>query len=500
MKLVLLMSLILASKSLLLTRLPPHTLRSFTSTPLRWGEPPSENISDNNSDNNSKISFNNNPATFSFTRKDKPPPKPNTKSSDRHVGCPERSGSGHFGNPSSGRPNRSAGGGRERSEGGSGRERYQNGGGSGRSEDRRSEGGRSEGGRSEGGRSSGSGSHFGRSRPSNGRSFDRDTGATSYGSAASSSDTNNRNRPPEPERINLSELTVQGFEHLYGVAPVLNALAAATRDFSPHSGEVDDKLPTKVLPGPRLFVRDPSTSTSTMKDDKKRMLDKAQELAAQLGVPVTFLDKGTLNSLSNNRPNSGCVLRTRPYNLPQTSINNVFVAPLSLTNSPKLWIALDSVVDPQNLGAILRSAYFLSGSTVPTSIAVLICAKNSAPLSPVVSAASAGALELQEIVSTANMPVALDKAREMGWRIVGAAADKSTGESMDYNDFDVDVPTVLVLGSEGAGMRTMVAKACDEYVSVPGGERNMGGEEGVDSLNVSVSAGILLAHFSRGKR
>ena len=189
-------------------------------------------------------------------------------------------------------------------------------------------------------------------------------------------------------------------------------------------------------------------------------------------------------------------------------------------NAPSLWLVLDEVVDPQNFGALLRSAYFLGGSapsgdSTGSSIGMMVCSKNSAPPSPVVSAASAGALELCEVFSTSNLPRTLNAAKEDGWRILGAAAsapngmiDAETGEAvqcLDLQDVETGVsqpPTILVLGSEGHGLRTLVAKACSGFVRVPGSEAASVGEDtnaGVDSLNVSVTGGIMLWHFLNGR-
>jgi len=179
------------------------------------------------------------------------------------------------------------------------------------------------------------------------------------------------------------------------------------------------------------------------------------------------------------------------------------------------------VVDPQNFGALLRSAYFLGGSQQHQGgIGVLICEKNSAPPSPVVSAASAGALELTRVFSTTNLPRTLNAARDDGWRIVGAAVsapsgmiDESTGEAPTcYDLFDLasarDRPTLLVLGSEGQGLRKLVARACTEFVRIPGMVQEESKEDdftppsrvGVDSLNVSVSGGIILWHLLYGSK
>jgi 21S rRNA (GM2251-2'-O)-methyltransferase len=151
-----------------------------------------------------------------------------------------------------------------------------------------------------------------------------------------------------------------------------------------------------------------------------------------------------------------------------------------------------------------------------SSIGVLVCSKNSAPPSPVVSAASAGALELCQVYSTSNLPRTLNAAKEQGWRILGAAAtaplgmlDPETGEPVQcWNLKDVKTdesqpPTILVLGSEGHGLRTLVAKACTGFIRIPKNEAaSLGGGDtnaGVDSLNVSVTGGIMLWHFLNNK-
>lgn len=179
-------------------------------------------------------------------------------------------------------------------------------------------------------------------------------------------------------------------------------------------------------------------------------------------------------------------------------------------SSPNLWLVLDEVVDPQNLGALLRSSYFLGGSS-KQRMGILVCSKNSAPPSPVVSASSAGALELLQVFSTSSLPRTLASAREDGFRIIGAAASKPKGmmedESVGLYDLqnlpNEDQPTMLVLGSEGHGLRTLVAKLCTDFVRIPRGDEAVVGDDGnddiaVDSLNVSVTGGILLWHLLYG--
>lgn len=116
---------------------------------------------------------------------------------------------------------------------------------------------------------------------------------------------------------------------------------------------------------------------------------------------------------------------------------------------------------------------------------MLVCAKNSAPLSGVVSKASAGAMEVMQVHTCTNLPRTLGLAGEDGWTIVGAAAGE---EAVACSQYALEGPTVLVLGSEGYGLRTMVARCCDAMLRIDGGDAS----GVVDSLNVSVATGILL--------
>ena len=122
-----------------------------------------------------------------------------------------------------------------------------------------------------------------------------------------------------------------------------------------------------------------------------------------------------------------------------------------------------------------------------------------------------------DIYNTGNLPKTLAMAREDGFRIIGAASSLPKGADDDsplYNLQDIpsvddDHPTLLVLGSEGHGLRTLVSKLCTEFVRIPSGDEmaasteEQDDEEGeedsaVDSLNVSVTGGILLWHLLYG--
>lgn len=155
-------------------------------------------------------------------------------------------------------------------------------------------------------------------------------------------------------------------------------------------------------------------------------------------------------------------------------------------------LALDEVADPQNLGALLRSSYFFGVSQV------VICSKNSSPLSPVASKASSGAMEAVGINQVRNMMRFLEKSAENGWEILGTSLDSN---SVDIRHLEVRKPVILVLGNEGHGLRTLVQRQCHRFLRITGKNAFSDNslvsstQDEVDSLNVSVSGGVLLHHL-----
>jgi 23S rRNA (guanosine2251-2'-O)-methyltransferase len=140
-----------------------------------------------------------------------------------------------------------------------------------------------------------------------------------------------------------------------------------------------------------------------------------------------------------------------------------------------LIVALDEIQDPQNLGAVCRTAE-AAGAT-----GVVLPQRRSAPVSAAVCRASAGAVEHLAIARVRNLADFLGAAKGAGCWCYGAAADASV--AYDAPDFRGGV--VLVLGSEGRGLRPRVAAACDELLRIP-----LRGRTG--SLNVSAAAAVLL--------
>lgn len=146
-----------------------------------------------------------------------------------------------------------------------------------------------------------------------------------------------------------------------------------------------------------------------------------------------------------------------------------------------LILILDSIQDPHNLGAILRTA---EGSGVN---GVFITLHNSAKITETVEKTSAGAVFHLKICLVNNINNLINDLKRDGFWIVGSMLDK---ESKDYTKIDYKMPVALVLGNEGKGIRKLVKEGCDFLVKIP-----MLGK--IESLNVSVSAGILLYEINR---
>ncbi len=277
--------------------------------------------------------------------------------------------------------------------------------------------------------------------------------------------TTRERREADPLAAPTLASTLRG-EALYGVAPVRAALAARRRGAT-HT----------------LFLQE-SMDMSKRKD--AGAVAAIQAAAAAAGAAVRHVDKHELNLLSDNRPHQGVVLDAAPLELlPLRALpppgEGGEAAP---GTPPPVWVALDEVSDPQNFGAVLRSALFLGAA------GVVVCARNSAPLSPVVSKASSGAMELLPVHACASMPAFLATSAANGWDVLGADAGPGADDCAAVR---VTRPTLLVLGSEGRGLRTNVRRECARLVCVPAAPgAPLGGDGAVDSLNVGVAAGVLL--------
>ncbi|CAN6470256.1 unnamed protein product [Victoria cruziana] len=274
-------------------------------------------------------------------------------------------------------------------------------------------------------------------------------------------------------------------EVVYGVGPVLAALTAGRREFFV------------------LYVQEGLELGGSNKKKDKKGVKMVMRIAEKIGLSMKEASKHDLNMLADNKPHQGFILDASP--LEMVSIRQLDPVSCEEEQGP-LWVALDEVTDPHNFGAIIRSAYFFGAA------GIVVCAKNSAPLSGVVSKASAGALECMELMSCRNMMQFLSMSAENGWRVLGGSV---SSRALPLNQVpSTGGPTILVLGSEGKGLRPLVERSCTQLVRIPASfsvgnvedeyqdenEKCLGVEFqsflAVESLNVSVATGILLYHLS----
>lgn len=201
------------------------------------------------------------------------------------------------------------------------------------------------------------------------------------------------------------------------------------------------------------------------------------DAAKKRKVPFEFRDRSEIDRLAGGK-SQGVAAFCRPYKY--SDLADILSRKSRSQKKNKLLVLLDSVSDPQNLGSLIRTSYVFGAD------GVVIPERRAAPVTPVVVKASSGAVHHLPVSRVVNLAQTIDELKKDGFWIYGAAA----GSGRDFIEFDYDGSTALVLGSEGEGLRSLVEKKCDFLVSIP-----MVGD--LDSLNVSVAAGIILQEIAR---
>ena len=219
---------------------------------------------------------------------------------------------------------------------------------------------------------------------------------------------------------------------------------------------------------------------SSMLKDKREILtlfllegrkdSETVNLAKAQNIKIRYVSKAELDRLVKGN-HQGYIAEVKEY--PTYSIQEIVDA-IPEGKQP-LIVALDSLQDPHNLGAILRTISCVGGD------GVIIEKNRSVSLNGTVAKVSVGAIETVKVAQVTNLAQTLRKLKEMGFWIIGT----DVSQAQDYRRVRYDMPVVLVIGSEGSGMRRLIADTCDFKVKLP-----MEGDIG--SLNASVACGILL--------
>jgi 23S rRNA (guanosine2251-2'-O)-methyltransferase len=233
-------------------------------------------------------------------------------------------------------------------------------------------------------------------------------------------------------------------EIVYGINPVKEALRGSRRAFE-------------------LFVAAGSSDTR---------LEKLLQLAREKGVPVRQREKSDLVRLAGTDHHQGVALRMEPF--PYAELDDL-LALWRQSGGTGLFLVLDGIQDPHNLGALIRTAACAGAH------GVIVPKDRAARVTPAVEKASAGAVETVPVAQVTNIARTLEELKEAGFWIYGA----DSGAATSVYEQDLTGHVALVIGSEGEGIRPLVKKNCDVLVRIP-----LSG--GVSSLNASVSGGILL--------
>ena len=204
-------------------------------------------------------------------------------------------------------------------------------------------------------------------------------------------------------------------------------------------------------------------------------LDEVVELARTAGAKVRFVDDADLARRARTGAPQGVVARADP--IAPASLEELLADPAAFL------VALDGVTDPQNLGAVVRSAE-TAGAT-----GIIVPRHRAAPVSPAAVKAAAGALEYVPVATASGIPAAVTQASRAGVWSIGLDAEGATSV------FDLPVADralMLVLGSEGSGLARLTRDRCDVLARIPLHGR-------IASLNVAAAAAIACAEVARAR-
>jgi len=240
---------------------------------------------------------------------------------------------------------------------------------------------------------------------------------------------------------------------LYGIHPIHEALLAGRREFG------------------RLYISE---------SRKTQGVETLFELAQARGTPVQHKPPAYFKSRLGESVHQGVAAEVSALPL---AGERAIVKKAETDRELPLILGLDGIVDPQNLGSLVRTALAVGVH------GILLPKTRSAPLSPTVSKASAGAMEHMLFARVSNLVAALKRLKKAGLWVVGCQA----GSPKAVDQADLNVGLVLVIGGEDKGLRPLVCKTCDYLACVPQ-------KKGIDSLNAAVAGAMVMYEVTRQRR
>jgi 23S rRNA (guanosine2251-2'-O)-methyltransferase len=203
-------------------------------------------------------------------------------------------------------------------------------------------------------------------------------------------------------------------------------------------------------------------------------LQEILRAADERGIPVEESSRKRLDDIAHTEHHQG--IAGYFHGRPPLSLDDL----LKQSRAPQLIVVLDGIQDPQNLGAITRTADAVGGD------GVVLPRHRAAGVTAAAAKASAGATEHVPVAIVTNVVHAIEQLKAAGLWVVGLAADGDTR----YDQFDFTAPVAVVVGAEGEGMRSLTRRHCDAVVSLPLAGR-------VSSLNAGAAAAVLLYEVAR---
>ena len=194
-------------------------------------------------------------------------------------------------------------------------------------------------------------------------------------------------------------------------------------------------------------------------------------------IPFSFTDRVKLDQISKGEMHQGVISEViLPSPLNEQSLLDSIIN----LNKKSLILILDSIQDPRNMGACLRSANAAGVSHI------VINKDGSSPINALVHKTSAGAINSLQIFNVTNLSRTIKEMQKRGVWVIGLDGNTETS----IYDINLTGPTAIVAGSEGKGIRQLIKKTCDQIASIP-----MSGN--IESLNVSVATAITLFECKR---
>ena len=259
-------------------------------------------------------------------------------------------------------------------------------------------------------------------------------------------------------------------EYLYGIHPIFSALEANKRTF--------ETLYVRLSTYKRFT--DDTISNSESFGALSGLSNSIWREVHERGISILPVHKNKLDKLANYGMHQGLVMMSSPLRLPWISGKTLH----SNAQNGGLWILINKVFDPMNLGALIRTATYFGVSNI-------LISSNCSRVSPVVSKASSGAMEFAPIQSVKNIGRVISTLVELGWDVVGTSC--STEGTVPLSQVSPRKNTLVIIGNEGYGVDEEVLDMCTTKVNIPASSSC---PVLVDSLNVSVAAGVVLHHFS----